>query len=79
MNSVSDGRCGVVRAGRSSFFYAAGPMIDRPYIIADGGLELDRWLKPVPRGSPKTALARALMWGGYTHRLKGHHTAQYAQ
>lgn len=46
------------------------------YTIHNEGPELPRWLKPVPRGSPKRTLARAVMWGGYTHLLKGPtHTA----
>lgn len=54
-------------------------MIGHIYTIAGGGLELPRWLKPVPRGSPKRVLARAVMWGGYTHLQKGPtHTVQYA-
>jgi len=49
------------------------------YTIPETALELPRWLNPIPRGSPKMIVARAVMWGGYTHLQKGiTHTGKYA-
>lgn len=46
-------------------------MNSRIYTIHGQGPELPRWRNSLPRGSPMTELARAVMWGGYTHLQKG--------